>query len=114
MKSVRKAPASAINDIRRLWSATTPDVEKFADVESELQGYFAATIYNLLEALERLDQTSQDSPPDMSLRQEFQRLRPQMIRQLRLLSEIGRVLFPDDFVSAARGDAAAHDSDRVQ
>jgi hypothetical protein len=90
-----------ISQIRRLWTqtATNASTEQFSSLEQELQGYYSATICSILEVLYELESASKDSTRQKGFANIFQEVRPQLVRRLRLLSEIGRVMLPDDFDS---------------
>lgn len=104
-QDLERLPNRAISQIRRLWAQTAEEqtTEVFPTVESELQGYYAATICSILGTLDELDQASNDPNSKQQFAQRFQAVRPHIVRKLRLLTEIGRVLLPDDFLTAAEG-----------
>lgn len=84
----------AFVEIRRLWHETGgEELLPASSRDEELQAYYNATILNVLCELEELKELSV-SVADAEFMQRFKTAQRLMFKQMRLLSNIGRVLLP--------------------
>jgi hypothetical protein len=107
-QSIETSFPSTLTQIRRLWSQTSDErsSESFASVETELQEYYVATICNILALLHDLEKLSSKNSPEEFVAA-FEDRRSRIIRQLRLLSEIGRLVLPNS-VANQGGEPKQH------
>jgi hypothetical protein len=84
----------SLERLHSLWQETSDFSLSADDLKGrEFQLYFSGTVLNILNVMAELE-SSVESLSSEEFVERFQQVRPRMMRQLRLLSELGLALWP--------------------
>jgi hypothetical protein len=87
--------------LHSLWTETSKvEVPQAELTGNELRHYFTGTVLNLLHEVSEMDHLSEEKS-NRELAEHFRDVRPYLMGQLRLLSEIGTLLWPTDRVGCS-------------